>query len=314
MRAAAGIPSPWARCRLWMMHPRAPQHRPPAPGGTPHRHPLPRAFPRRHRRSATIALALLLGSSACTSTQNYLDPYGPRHAGSGRGALEAPSGPATLHTASFNIEYGRDVEGALKVIQENRELSEADFLLLQEMDAEGTRRVAEAMGMAWVYYPATVRDGRDFGNAILSRWPIEEDAKVLLPHESIFGNTRRTATAATVRVGGIRVRVYSVHLATMVNMGSEQRADQLRTILDDAESHPHVIIGGDLNSGSLAELAVERGYRWPTREGPATAWFTRVDHILYRGLVPEWFDGAGTVTENGGASDHRPVWARGRVR
>ncbi|UCC27011.1 MAG: endonuclease/exonuclease/phosphatase family protein [Gemmatimonadales bacterium] len=255
-----------------------------------------------------------MGSSACISYQNYLDPSGPRHAGSGGNSHTAPPGPPTLHTASFNIEYGRDVEGALQVIQENRELSEADFILLQEMDADGTRRIAEAMGMAWVYYPATVRHGRDFGNAVLSRWPIEEDAKLLLPHESIFGNTRRTATAATVQVRGTRVRVYSVHLATMVNMGAEQRADQLRTILDDAEGHPHVIIGGDLNSGSLAELAVERGYRWPTREGPATAWFTRVDHILYRGLVPEWFDGAGTVTENGGASDHRPVWARGRVR
>jgi len=261
-----------------------------------------------------LALVFVLGATGCLHTQNYMDPAGPRHAGAVEVGPVVASAPLTLHAASFNIEHGQDVDGALRVIHENPELAEADFLLLQEMDAQGTRRIAEALGMGWVYYPATLRNGRDFGNAVLSRWPIEDDAKILLPHESFFGNTRRTATAVTVRVGEARVRVYSVHLATPLNQGPDERAEQLLRVLEDAEPFPLVIIGGDLNSGSLPELAVAEGYRWPTREGPRTIWFSRVDHILYRGLVPVWFDASGTVMDNEGTSDHLPVWARARVR
>ncbi len=217
----------------------------------------------------------------------------------------------TVLVGTFNIENGEEVEAALHVILETRNLGTADVLLLQEVDSRATRRIAEALGMAWVYYPARERDDRGFGNAVLSRWPIVEDAKVILPHESWFGGTRRTATMAVVKVQGVPVRVYSSHLATPVNQSPRDRRDQLRTILDDASAAPLVVVGGDLNSGSIAELALDYGYSWPTREGPHTVFVIRADHILFRGFegitgAPE----AGTVLENRGASDHRPVWAR----
>lgn len=41
-----------------------------------------------------------------------------------------------------------------------------------------------ALGMSWVYYPAIFRhrSDKDFGNAVLSRWPIIADKKIVLPH------------------------------------------------------------------------------------------------------------------------------------
>lgn len=263
--------------------------------------------------------------AACATTQPYLDPTGPRHAGvvaapalppssTDDGPAEAGAVPPTLQVATFNIQEGREVAGALEVILGNPGLAEADFLLLQEMDPEGTETIAEALGMAWVYYPAGLRGGRGWGNAVLSRWPLEEDEKIVLPHQAWVGGTRRIATAVTARVGDTPVRVYSVHLATPLNQSRGEREDQLRTVLEDAAAYSHVIIGGDLNSGSLAEVALAEGYQWPTREGPRTVWFSRVDHVLYRGLVPVWSGTAGTVTDNGGTSDHLPVWARGRIR
>jgi len=217
---------------------------------------------------------------------------------------------------SFNVANSQEVDSALAVLTGEPSLAGADILLLQEMDEPGVRRMADALEMGYVYYPAIVRrsTGRDFGNAVLSRWPIVSDEKILLPHLSIFGATRRIATVATVQVGRTRVRVYSAHLDTKVNMAERERRDQMSTLLRDAAPHPHVILGGDLNDARMAELAALSGFAWPTRDGPRTTWGGRFDHILFKGLEPPDSAAAGAVEDNRGASDHRPVWARGVIR
>jgi endonuclease/exonuclease/phosphatase family metal-dependent hydrolase len=268
------------------------------------------------RRTLTgVALTLALQAGACVSVQNQVDPDGPRHAG----LPSNVTAPASRHApdvqvASFNVEHGLEIDRALEVIQNEPGLRDAEILLLQEMDSEGTARIAHALGMEWVYYPATVRDGREFGNAVLSRWPIIDDEKLILPHLALYGRTLRTATVATVDVAGTPIRVYSVHIATPVNQLLAARRQQMETVIEDASDHPYVIIGGDLNSNSLPEIALEAGYFWPTQEGPRTAWFARVDHILFKGLVPPWSGHSGTTMDTMGASDHLPVWARGRIR
>jgi endonuclease/exonuclease/phosphatase family metal-dependent hydrolase len=217
---------------------------------------------------------------------------------------------------SFNVEYSQAVDSALAVLAGEPDLAEPDLVLLQEMDERGARQVAEALGMGRVYYPAILskRTGRDFGNAVLSRWPILHDEKIILPHRAVFGRTQRIATVATVRVGRIPIRVYSVHLATPPNQSLRDRMDQMRAVLRDASRHPHVIIGGDLNSGRLAQMAWRRGYEWPTKEGPKTLAFGRWDHIVFKGLTLPDSSASGTILDNRAASDHRPVWARGVVR
>lgn len=71
-----------------------------------------------------------------------------------------------------------------------------------------------------------------------------------------------------------------------------------------------MLIGGDMNSGGIGEMALERGYDWPTRDGPDTVRWWRWDHIFVRGLETPGPDAAGTVLDNRDASDHRPVWVR----
>lgn len=216
---------------------------------------------------------------------------------------------------SFNVENSQEVDSALAVLRGEPSLAGADVVLLQEMDEPGVRKVAEALGMGWVYYPAIVRrsTGRDFGNAVLSRWPIVDDEKLLLPHRAVFGATRRIATVATLQVGRTRVRVYSIHLATKVNMSLRDRRDQMAAVLRDAARHPHVVLAGDLNDARMAEMASRSGFAWPSREGPRTTWGGRFDHILFKGLRLSGPDAAGTVEDVRGASDHRPVWAVGVI-
>ena len=265
----------------------------------------------------TLALLMLVGSaSGCAGGINYLGTDGPVR----RGALSGPRIEATwrqsLKVVSFNVEYGREVEGAIALFEADPDLAGADVVLLQEMDGEGVERVARALGMAFVYHPATRRGDppADFGNAVLSRWPIVASGKLILPHRSIFGGTIRTATVATIQVGSTSVRVYSAHLATPVNQSWRDRADQMRAILSDARRHPHVILGGDFNSEGLPRMASDRGYLWPTREGPKTVFFGRVDHILMKGFDLPGGEDDGTARVPDGVSDHRPVWAVGVVR
>ena len=264
--------------------------------------------------AAVLALCLLAG---CRTGQNYPGTVGPRYAAPPPAAASTrPPRADTLRVVTFNIAYARDVDGAVALLASDPALRGADVLLLQEMDAPGTRRIAEALGMGYVYYPAIShhRTERDFGNAVLSRWPMVEDAKIVLPHLSRYARTQRTATAATLRVGGERVRVYSVHLGTIADVGPGARREQLRAVLADAAGHSRVVIGGDLNDAAVAGVAREAGYAWPTESGPRTMRLGRVDHIVLRGLASPDTAAAGTVVDARGVSDHRPVWAVGLLR
>jgi len=229
----------------------------------------------------------------------------------------APRGdPASLRIVSYNIEFGRQVDAAIALLASDTALRGADVILLQEMDAPGTRRIASALGMWHVYYPAILHrgTGRDFGNAVLSRWPIVDDAKLVLPHPSRYAGTHRIATAATLQVGTARVRVYSTHLGTIADIGGGKRREQLRAILSDARDHSMVVIGGDLNDGGVGVVAEEAGYAWPTRNGPRTTRFGRWDHVFLKGLVSPDSAHSGTIESPAGISDHRPVWTVARMR
>ena len=262
------------------------------------------------RRSVVPVIAMAAAAGCSAGVHNYVQPHAPRYAGTPQAhALGTPVHDDTLSVVSFNIAWAQGVDSALTVLRGEPALRDADVILLQEMDAPATQRMAEALGMHYVYYPATLhpKTRRDFGNAVLSRWPITSDAKIVLPHIARLRRTQRIATAATVRVDGRDVRVYSAHLGTVAEIGFDARRDQLRAVLADAAQHEHVIVGGDMNEPWIGGFAAGFGYAWPTREGPRTALVGRVDHIFLRGLQSA---ASGTVADNRGASDHRPVWVR----
>lgn len=264
--------------------------------------------------AAAIVLGLL-GASACATARNYPSPLGPRYAGaaadSGNGT--AGAAPDGIRIVTLNIRHAQRVDRAIELLRSAEPLQGADIIALQEMDAGGTERIARALRMAYVYYPAAVhwQTGRDFGNAILSRWPIVSDAKIVLPHLARFRRLQRVATAATVLVGGVPIRVYSVHLATRFEVGPGSRRRQVRAILSDAAPFPRVIVSGDMNSHGIGEEFQAAGYLWPTERNPPTRLAFRWDHIFLKGLAPRDTAATGVVARNLDASDHRPVWAVG---
>jgi endonuclease/exonuclease/phosphatase family metal-dependent hydrolase len=262
----------------------------------------------RRRWRIVFVAGLVVGASGCATAFNYTG-QGPRYAG---GLTPRPaSDAAVLHLVTFNIQFARQIDSAIVLFGSAAPLEQADVVTLQEMDAPGTSRIAQALGMSYVYYPATVhpQTGRDFGNAILSRWPIIADAKIVLPHLARFGKTERIATAATILVGDTPVRVYSVHLATFMSEGPGSRRDQVAAVLADAAVYPRVVVSGDMNNHGIGREFVAHGFRWPTEHNPHTEHLWNWDHVFLKGLVLSDSGATGVIRDNHHASDHKPVWA-----
>jgi endonuclease/exonuclease/phosphatase family metal-dependent hydrolase len=204
-------------------------------------------------------------------------------------------------------------------------IADADILLLQEMDPAGVEEIARRLRDNYVYYPASVQPatGKDFGNAVLSRWPIKGSQKLLLPHARPFRGQRRVAVFATIAVGKSVVLAASVHIET-IWLGDEKRLDQLKAVIENTPGDARfVVIGGDLNTLNLESVrAAERVFRragfravtegiGPTVRGEPTGLIApQSDHIFVRGV---------TLLEKGKArkaraSDHYPIWARLRLQ
>lgn len=201
-----------------------------------------------------------------------------------------------------------------------------DVCLLQEVDA-GVRRsngdhqvelLAEGVGLAHrAWFPnVNVRGGGTYGNAILSRFPLDEVRNIDL---SVPYKKRRSVLHAVTRVhldGHVRtVHVYNMHLG----LAQYERRRQLATFLD---SHPFqglhhdtpVIVGGDLNDvwGNLGELLVPAGFRGHERKPrtfPAWGPLRPLDSLYVRGKVRLMELMRGETELSKRASDHRPLLA-----
>lgn len=260
------------------------------------------------RRLATVALALAL-ASGCATSRNYLDPAAPVYSG-GSPAGGVPG--RTLRVVTLNLKWGRHVDRAADLLSRPGPLSDADLVVLEEMDQAGTERLARALGLGYVYVPSAFHPvpQQDFGVALLSPWPLDEPRKLLLPHQSRFRKMRRSAAIATLRSPLGPVRVYAVHLEAFAGASGRARREQARAVVADAGSWPGpVIVAGDFNGRGGARELASAGFSWPTRSVKNTLGPFDFDHVLARGLCPEGEGAAAAAEDEADASDHDPVWA-----
>jgi endonuclease/exonuclease/phosphatase family metal-dependent hydrolase len=181
--------------------------------------------------------------------------------------------PELVRVLVWNVERGKDPSDWVSIDAVRR----ADVLLLCEVD-DGMARsenldvaaeLAERLGLHYAYAPnyfeltrgtrseriATRgrRNLRGFhGNAILSRWPLLDVRRVALPvefdwfrhYERRIGT--RVALRATLATPGEPLTVAVAHLEAFAR--PEQRARQLRVLLEDLRDAPRAIVGGDFNT------------------------------------------------------------------
>jgi endonuclease/exonuclease/phosphatase family metal-dependent hydrolase len=265
-------------------------------------------------KPSLLALATLL-LTGCANGINYTSDVGPRYASAlldqprvrGGGDVAPVGLPESFRVVSFNAMYSEQVDSVLALITGEPNLRDADVIVLQEMNDEAAAHIASALDMSFVYYPAIYHPvpARNFGNAILSRWPIVDDGKLILPHLSWSRRAQRAVVMATLQVGSEQVRVLAVHLSTPLEIWYDGQKDQALAVLDAADDYEHAIVAGDLNGHGVGKVFEKAGFAWPTRKVGDTHRFFSVDHVLARGFVSL---GGGKVTDTRGASDHKPVW------
>lgn len=265
-------------------------------------------------RRAFAALLMAFAGISCRPMINYQSALGPRFTAelpAQSRAWDTLAPMPALRVVTLNLKYALRVERVIYALQSYGPLRGADVIMLQEMDAPATQRIAAAMGMAYVYYPAGIHPSthRDFGNAILSRWPITADEKLMLPHLGRLRHGRRIATAATLRVGSVPVRVYSLHLGTPSDITPTKRREQARVVLDDAAGYQFVIVAGDMNSHGIGKEFRAAGFLWPTEHDSFTTAFFNWDHVFLKGFGSPSQAGAGVARDTLEMSDHFPVWA-----
>ncbi len=223
-----------------------------------------------------------------------------------------------MRVITWNIKFGRNIDRAIADLTSHRDLVGADVVLLQEMDEAGTRRIADRLGAEFAFAAAGAHPetGRDFGNAVLSRWPVRDVVEIGLPHVARLGGQPRSVTRARLRIDGADVSVYSVHTETVL-LSHGKRREQISTLVDHiaglAPDDP-VIVGGDFNTTQrrdirgLTSAMASAGLHPVSRlSGPTLRRFGRhftLDHVFARGLISH----DSSVVAGSTASDHRPVW------
>ncbi|GAB3743932.1 endonuclease/exonuclease/phosphatase family protein [Microlunatus parietis] len=268
------------------------------------------------RRSLRIALAFLAALFLIPATASADD--GRDH---------------DIDVISYNIHHGRGVDGVLDLERIARliEDSGADVVALQEVDRHFGDRSDWVDQPAWfadrlrmhVSYGANLdlepltpgAPRRQYGTALLSRFPIVESSNTYLPKYP--GQEQRGLLQATLAVHGQSVRVANTHLTHNNNAERQEQADAVRQLLSG--SRRPTVLAGDLNARpdvpEIKTLTAVLRDGWvgagagPGYTYPVAAPASRIDYLLHSGNVIT----RSIEVPHSPASDHLPVVARMRV-
>ena len=272
------------------------------------------------------AAALLLVVAACNKDENYNDKYGDR-------AVIPPKGQS-LRVMTYNIDGARATSPAnaadLDAIAEVIRRQNPDFVTLNEVDVftnrtgkdvHQARDLAEKLGMEWHFSKAIDRDGGEYGDAVLSKYPILEKRSYRLPCAAEQPGEDRSLCVIRVQIDGKDLYVASTHLDHLSGDASRLvQATEIRRIRD-TELEGDLILCGDLNAipssnviATMTSFLTNTGpidqYTFPS-DDPSR----KIDYIMYAPIEHFGVQNCQVVSRGdqqvGGvdASDHRPVIA-----
>ena len=272
------------------------------------------------------AAALLLVVAACNKDENYNDKYGDR-------AVIPPKGQS-LRVMTYNIYGARATSPAnaadLDAIAEVIRRQNPDFVTLNEVDVftnrtgkdvHQARDLAEKLGMEWHFSKAIDRDGGEYGDAVLSKYPILEKRSYRLPCAAEQPGEDRSLCVIRVQIDGKDLYVASTHLDHLSGDASRLvQATEIRRIRD-TELEGDLILCGDLNaipsSNVIATMTSFLTNTWPIDQYtfPSDDPSRKIDYIMYAPIEHFGVQNCQVVSRGdqqvGGvdASDHRPVIA-----
>jgi endonuclease/exonuclease/phosphatase family metal-dependent hydrolase len=172
-----------------------------------------------------------------------------------------------MRLVSYNIQYGTGKDGRVDIDRLVSEIADGDVIAMQEVDrfwsrsgmADQVEAIAERLpDHHWVYGPgvdldASARDAagrlrrrrRQFGNLLLSRFPILASRNHLLPKMSFHAqlSIQRTMLDGVIAFPSGPVRVASVHLAHAAAPERLAQVERLRDLQREAGRDGGVLSG-----------------------------------------------------------------------
>ncbi len=233
----------------------------------------------------------------------------------------APAAPRTLRVLTYNIHHGEGVDGRTELTRLAGIISasNADIVALQEVDRKTTRtkgvdqaaELGALTGLNFSYGKAMDYQGGAYGQALLSRWALEEFTVHPLPNPAKV--EPRIAISAVVRPPGLpAVRVIGTHLdASRDDAARRQQAVALNDLF--AKDDTLTILLGDLNARpetpviqTLFQVWADASVASPSPTIPSKKPTGRIDYVLLR-PAGVWRVISSTVLPEAVASDHRPL-------
>jgi endonuclease/exonuclease/phosphatase family metal-dependent hydrolase len=225
--------------------------------------------------------------------------------------------PPQLRVLAYNIHHGEgtdrklDLERIARIITD----SKADLVALQEVDVR-TRRtggvdqaaeLAKLTKLHFAFGAAMKFDGGEYGNAILSRWPLAETKVHALPRDAATSPEPRAAIECRVKPSGElpELAFISTHLCHLHAATREQQTAALHKLLHDRPLP--VLLAGDFNARSqhpAMQVLLGKDIGWVD----LTAKISVIDYVLTR-RTDGWRIVSAEALDEPVASDHLPVLA-----
>jgi endonuclease/exonuclease/phosphatase family metal-dependent hydrolase len=183
-------------------------------------------------------------------------------AGEGPSMVDGPVGNLVkIRVMTFNIRFGKGWDGQWDLQRTAGVIRDADpdLVGIQEVDREWSSRsqfkdvvteLSERLGMFYTFAPSMDKapgmPGEKFGNAILSKYPLDEVWSRLLPADGMG----RGMVGARLRIDGVPICFFTTHLG----LSTSDRLKQVDEILKTLEEVPGpTIITGDWNVNDQGE-------------------------------------------------------------
>ncbi len=232
--------------------------------------------------------------------------------------------PIRLRVLSYNIHHAEGVDGKLDVerIAAVIQSVEPDLVAIQEIDQRVRRsqsvdqpaELARLTQMHVAFGGNIELQGGHYGNAILSRFPIQAHSNIRLPN--VDNGEQRGAISAQIAIPQLSepLLFFATHFDHRRN--SQERvasAQALNQLVAEQPQRP-ALLAGDLNdvhdSSTLQELAKHWTHSTPQPLPtiPVTTPSRQIDFVLFR-PQPQWKVIEVRVLDEAVASDHRPILA-----
>jgi endonuclease/exonuclease/phosphatase family metal-dependent hydrolase len=234
----------------------------------------------------------------------------------------------TLRVVTYNVHRCRGLDGRTnpgRVAEVIRRI-EADVVALQEVVGAGPHGAGHAeelgalLGMGWVMAAVRHLRGSQFGNVVLSRFPIHQHTQYDLSWKTC---EPRGCQRVDIDIDGDTLHLYNVHLGTAF-LERRYQATRLSAIVHDRRVGTPKVVLGDFNEwmrGLATQMLSERlksidlrAHLRRRRTYPGVFPVLHLDHIYYDGQVEVEKVELPRTRLSLLASDHLPLVAELKVK